>query len=138
MQWDSGKDAGFSTAAKTWLPIPPSYTTTNVKAESSESVSLLNWYKHLTTLRRTNPALISGDMKMIDATNQNILSYTRTAAGKSVLVALNFTGQPQTLGLAGLPTNLTTLQTDDPALTQAPTTKTITLAPYATWIAEVK
>ena len=135
MQWDATTDAGFSTAAHTWLPIPPSYTTTNVAAESTNPDSLLNWYKHLIQLRRTNPALISGDMTMIDTTNDNVLAYTRTAAGRSVLVALNFTAQPQTLNV---PVLLNTLQTDDPALIKAPVTNAITLSPYATYIAELK
>jgi alpha-glucosidase len=138
MQWNATTDAGFSTAAKPWLPIPPTYTTTNVKAESADPNSLLNWYKHLIQLRRTNPALINGDLKMIDTTNDNILAYTRTASGKSVLVALNFTGQPQSLTLENPGTHPTTLQTDDPALQHIPSTKTLTLAPYATYIAELK
>jgi alpha-glucosidase len=137
MQWDGGKNAGFSTATKPWLPIPPSYTTTNVKAEVSDPDSMLNWYKRLITLRRTNPALISGDMKMIDTTNESILAYTRTVSGKSVLVALNFTGKPQTLNIKDT-TIAATLQTDDPALNQTPTTKTIILAPYATYIGTLK
>jgi alpha-glucosidase len=136
MQWDSGKDAGFSTAAKTWLPIPPTYNTTNVKAESTETDSLLNWYKRLIALRRSNPALISGDMKMIDTTNDNILAYTRTApSGESVLVALNFTDKPQPLSV---PVILSTLQTDDSGLIHASKSKLITLVPYATFIAELK
>ncbi|QMV18624.1 DUF3459 domain-containing protein [Granulicella sp. 5B5] len=137
MQWDNGKDAGFSTAAKTWLPIPPSYTTTNVKAESSEPDSLLNWYKHLIQLRRTNPALISGEMKMIDTTNNNVLAYIRTTPDHTVLVAMNFTAQPQTLNLTDSnTTHLTTLQTDDPNLTDAVPHKILTLAPYATYIGD--
>ena len=140
MQWNATKDAGFSTATKTWLPIPPTYTTINVEAESSAPDSLLNWYKRLIVRRRTNPALISGIMTMFDATNQNILSYLRTApSGQSVLVAMNFTSQPQTLSLEDLGTrHLTTLQTDDPTLLHIAPGKTITLAPYATLIANAK
>jgi hypothetical protein len=40
--------------------------------------------------------------------------------------------------MLSVPVILTTLQTDDPALSKTPTTKTITLAPYATYIAELK
>ncbi|MGA7158627.1 MAG: alpha-amylase family glycosyl hydrolase [Acidobacteriaceae bacterium] len=140
MQWNAGKDAGFSTAAKTWLPIPPSYITTNVKVETPAPNSLLNWYKRLITLRRTNPALINGDMTMFDPTNENILSYLRTMpSGPSVLVAMNFTAHPQTLALTNLSNkHLSTLDTDDPALASISPSKTITLAPYATYIAELK
>ena len=140
MQWDNGKDAGFSTAAKPWLPIPPTYTTTNVKAEVSDPDSMFNWYKRLITLRRTNPALISGNMKMIDTTNENILAYTRTASGHSVLVAMNFTGQPQTISLENTGNaKLEVLQTDDPTLVHHTVPgSTLTLAPFATYIAEVK
>jgi alpha-glucosidase len=55
MQWDPGKSAGFSTTAETWLPIPPSYETVNVQAETGQPDSLLNRYKHLITLRSEDP-----------------------------------------------------------------------------------
>jgi alpha-glucosidase len=140
MQWDSGKDAGFSTAAKPWLPIPPTYTTTNVKMESSDPNSLFNWYKRLIQLRRTNPALISGDMRMVDTTNENILSYLRTApSGESVLVAMNFTDKPQVLSLDDLGNrSLITLDPTAKGLTKATSAKSLTLAPYATYIASLK
>jgi alpha-glucosidase len=140
MQWSTGKDAGFSTAAKTWLPIPPSYVTTNVVVETPAPSSLLNWYKRLITLRRSNPALIDGAMRMFDTSSENILSYLRTApSGNSVLVAMNFTSQPQTVAIGDLhATHLTTLQTDDPNLTHVAPGKSITLAPYATYIGEAK
>ena len=57
MQWTAGKDAGFSTAATTWLPIPPSATSLNVEVESKDPQSLLEWHKKLIALRRSNPVL---------------------------------------------------------------------------------
>ena len=99
MQWDPGKAAGFSTAAKTWLPIPASYKTVNVQVESGQPDSLLNWYKHLITMRAQNPALRDGQNIMVDTSNPDVLSYLRKnpGAGPSVLVAMNFTDQPHTL-----------------------------------------
>jgi alpha-glucosidase len=140
MQWSDGKNAGFSTAAKTWLPIPPSYLMTNVATEASAPDSLLNWYKRLIALRRKNPAFVNGEMTMFAATNDSILSYLRTtAAGQTVLVAMNFTAHPQTLDLAELNgKRLTTLQTDDPSLTRGTPVNSITLAPYTSYIGEAK
>jgi alpha-glucosidase len=99
MQWDSGKNAGFSTANKTWLPIPASYKTVNVQAESAQPDSLLNWYKRLIALRAENPVMRSGQTVMVDRSNPNVLSYLRTGpqAGPALLVAINFTAQPQTV-----------------------------------------
>ena len=46
MQWDTSKNAGFSSATP-WLPVPPSYTLVNVQSEVTDFNSLLNWYKQL-------------------------------------------------------------------------------------------
>jgi len=136
MQWTPGKDAGFSTAETTWLPIPPSYKTVNVEVETGKPDSLLTWYKELMGLREKNPALHSGAMTMLDAENAKVLSYSRKAAdGKTVVVALNFTGEPQEvkLGVA----RVSTLMTDADALKSA-SAGTMTLPPYGAWVGEVK
>ena len=97
MQWDSGKNAGFSTAAKTWLPIPPSYKTVNVQVESGQPDSLLNWYSKLIDLRKNNAAVHDGQNIMVNTSDSNVLSYLRKNPGQgaSVLVAMNFTDKPQ-------------------------------------------
>jgi alpha-glucosidase len=96
MQWDSGVDAGFSTAKTTWLPVAPGYQTRNAAVEQKDPDSLLSFYTELIRLRRQNPALHSGALKLIDEQNVNVLSYLRQGPdGKTVLVALNFTPGPQ-------------------------------------------
>ena len=97
MQWDDGPNAGFAKAdVKTWLPIPPSYKTVNVKAEVADYDSMLNWYKQLIELRRTNPALRDGQNVMLNTGNNDVLMWLRQAPGQPpVVVACNFTTQPQ-------------------------------------------
>ncbi|HEX4647828.1 MAG TPA: alpha-amylase family glycosyl hydrolase, partial [Steroidobacteraceae bacterium] len=108
MQWDtSNAQAGFSTNAHTWLPVPPDYRTVNVQTESADPDSLLNWHKRLIALRRSSAALREGRTVMLDPTNPNVLSYARVAPdGKAVVVALNMSAQEQRvalgLGTAGL------------------------------------
>ena len=41
MQWSAEKNAGFSSAEKTWLPIHPNYDAFNVEKESKDENSLL-------------------------------------------------------------------------------------------------
>jgi len=99
MQWDAGKNAGFSTADKTWLPVASDYKTVNVQSESAQPDSLLNWYKRLIALRATNPAMSSGRNIMVNTADSNVLSYVRKnpGQGSSILVAMNFTAKPQTV-----------------------------------------
>jgi len=100
MQWDSTLDAGFSTAAKTWLPIPPSYQTVNVAAEERDPDSILHWYQQLIALKKSDPALHSGQEIMLDTTDNNVLSWLRQSPnGEAVVVACNFTAQPRTVSL---------------------------------------
>ena len=145
MQWDTSKNAGFSTADHTWLPVASNYKTVNVKVEEGEPDSLLNWYKKLMEMRATNPALREGSLTMLDRTNPNVLSYVRKgpAGSPSVVVALNFTAQPQTISFKLAGTGVTgntakTLLTDDPSLESATGLTGIVLPPFASWIASVQ
>ena len=98
MQWNAGEDAGFSTAAKTWLPIPPSYTTANVEAEEKDPNSMLHWYRQLIELKRSDPALHAGSEVMLNTTDQHVVSWLRKAPDReTVIVACNFTAEPQTV-----------------------------------------
>ena len=134
MQWTAGKDAGFSTADSTWLPIPPSYTTVNVESEKGKADSLLTWYTELTALRKKNAAVHGGAMTMLDTTNPKVLSYTRKGSdGKGIVVALNFSNEPQTIKLdVG---KVSTLMTDSAELKNV-STGMITLPAYGSWVGE--
>jgi alpha-glucosidase len=144
MQWSDSKDAGFSTADTTWLPIAPNYTTVNVKTEEGDSDSLLNWNKKLIAMRKDDPTLRDGRQVMLDKTNPSVLSYIRGAVGghPAIVVALNFTGEEQTIsldpGAGGSGKTVSTIMTDAPSLKQTTSLHNITLPPYASWIGSVK
>jgi alpha-glucosidase len=145
MQWDDAKDAGFSTAATTWLPVAPDYTTVNVKTEEAEPDSLLNWNKKLIAMRREDPTLRDGKQVMIDETNPSVLSYVRKGVGgnPAIVVTINFTSEPQTVSLdpktAGVSgKTVSTLITDAPSLKETTSLQNITLPPYASWVGSAK
>jgi alpha-glucosidase len=96
MQWNSSSNAGFNTGAKTWLPVGADYQQVNVQAEQSEPQSVLNWYHKVIALRRDNPAISDGDYHAVNENDSNIYAFVRKGGGKTVLVALNFTGDKQT------------------------------------------
>ncbi len=142
MQWNDSEYAGFSTV-KPWLPIPPNKATINVKTEQAEPNSILAWYESLIRLKKTNPAFSSGSNVMLDTANTQVLSWLRKSPdGDAVVVATNFTAQPQTVNLsaasAGVTgTHLTTLlKTPGSA---APTSITaVTLPPFGVYIGQVQ
>jgi alpha-glucosidase len=145
MQWDaSNAQAGFSANAHTWLPVPPNYTSINVQSELADPDSLLNWYRRLIALRRSNVALRSGDVRMLDETDPAVLAYLRAGRrGDAVVVALNLSAQPQTLRLdlanhGVAPAGVATLLASDGAVLAAGSAGTVTLPPFASWIAAVK
>ena len=100
MQWTAGPSAGFTgPGVKTWLPIPPSYQTANVEVEAADPDSIENWYKTIIGLRHTNAALREGEEIMLNTGDPNVLSWLRkTPDGQAVVVACNFTANPQKIG----------------------------------------
>lgn len=99
MQWNTSKNAGFTTGTP-WLPVPPTYKTVNVQVEEHEAHSLLDWYKSLIQLKKENDAFAYGDNVMLDTANTKVLSWMRQGAdGSQVVIATNFTAEPQTVNL---------------------------------------
>jgi alpha-glucosidase len=145
MQWSDSKNAGFSTAAMTWLPVAPDYRSVNVKTEQGEPDSLLHWYEKLIAMRDANPTLRDGEQVMLGKGNPAVLSYVRAGVGGSpaVVVALNFTGFKQTVsldpGAAGITgSTVKTLLTDAPSLNGATSLRGLKLPPFASWIGSVQ
>jgi alpha-glucosidase len=142
MQWDASKDAGFSTAAKTWLPIPSSYTTVNVAAQAKDPDSLLHWYEQIIALKKTDPALHSGEEIMLNTGDTHVLSWLRKSAdGEAVVVACNFTAQPQTVSFDLTKQGVHRFHVSTLMATPGParplSLDLVQLGPYGVWIGKV-
>jgi alpha-glucosidase len=92
MQWDDGKNAGFS-AARPWLPVHPDYLQRNVAAQAADQDSLFQFTKKLLSLRKTYPALQRGDYNPLESP-PGTLAYLRRMPEQSILVAVNFKSRP--------------------------------------------
>jgi len=92
MQWTDDPNGGFSPkGVETWLPVNPNHQTgINVKEQSRNPNSLLNYYKHLLRVRRNTPALIVGEYVPLHKTAKNYFAFLRVTSKQTVLVVLNF------------------------------------------------
>jgi oligo-1,6-glucosidase len=101
MQWDNTKNANFSTG-KPWLPVNSNHTTVNAEVQEKDPNSILNYFRKMVKLRKSEPTLIYGDWKLVDAANPSIFAYTRSLNGKKLLVLLNFKATDAKLDATGL------------------------------------
>lgn len=142
MQWDDSLNAGFTTGTP-WLPIPDSYKTVNVKAAVANYDSLLNWYKQLIALRRSQPSASDGNYVLLNATDNNVLSWLRQAQGQpAVVVACNFTSSPQQVSIdltgVGLGGKAVKTLMKTPGSRDQTSLGAIALPPYGVYIGEVQ
>jgi alpha-glucosidase len=100
LQWTPGKNAGFSEAHSTWLPIAEGYETLNVESERKDSGSFFTLYKRLGKLRRTASSIRRGKLDVIKTGHTHVLGYTRTHDSKQHLILVNFSDEPAGLTLA--------------------------------------
>src|SRR5262249_22637963 len=98
MQWNTEKNAGFSTR-KPWLPVPASYGPHNLATPEKDPESVPNFSKKLLALRGSNPALLDGEYVAVNEDDPNVLAYLRKLPDRAVVVALNISDKPQTVAL---------------------------------------
>ncbi|WP_420644971.1 alpha-amylase family glycosyl hydrolase [Candidatus Leptofilum sp.] len=129
MQWDDSVHAGFSgETAVPWLPVAENYQTVNVAAQNNDPTSMLNFYRALTQLRGTEPALYAGSYRAVDANNEDVFAYVREADGRSFLIVLNFTGDAQEVNITELEATATIILATDMQRSGSITLPNFTLA----------
>lgn len=99
MQWDATNNAGFCPTAVPWLPVDENYETINVKSELADADSLLNTYRTLVRLRRSNTVLCEGSIEILEGPgiDEDTLAYRRDHDGDTLLIAINLGRTPTTL-----------------------------------------
>ena len=87
MPWLDDDDAGF-TRGKPWLPVSDAHRARAVAQQEADAHSPLHAFRRFLRWRKTQPALVLGDIRFLDA-DEPVLMFTRTHNGETLLVALN-------------------------------------------------
>jgi maltose alpha-D-glucosyltransferase/alpha-amylase len=102
MQWSAAPNAGFSTAAQTYLPVIDDpvfgYRAVNVEAQETDPGSYLAWTRHLIGARRERPALRGGAMSWVETGDAAVLAFARSEGKDDVLCVFNLSDAPRSLG----------------------------------------
>jgi maltose alpha-D-glucosyltransferase/alpha-amylase len=144
MQWNSDRNAGFSTAvpARLYFPVITDpiwgYQSINVEAQQSDQSSLLHWTRNMIALRKLFHVFGRGTQEFLNPENRKILAYIRQyeedGNSETVLCVANLSrfSQPVSLDLsrfAGMvPVEMLGYVTF-PSITTQP--YPLTLAPYS-------
>ncbi len=97
MPWDGSTDAGFGSATP-WLPIPDAHRSLAVAAQEDDAASTLGATRAFLAWRRTQPALVAGDIEFLDAP-ASCLVFVRRLDGQSILAAFNLSDAPASITL---------------------------------------
>ncbi len=102
MQWDSSPNAGFCASdVEPWLPLALDAAERNVEGQGTDSTSMLALFRSLAAIRKKEPALAVGDLRLLDRVPQNVLSYVRSWEGSATfLIVLNLGGATEMLNLS--------------------------------------
>lgn len=87
-QWDDTKNAGFSTANKTWLPVSEKYKETNLKAQEGVEKSHYGVYKRLLELRRAD-AFRKSKRPNVQTVNEEVFGFAVGDEEDRYVVLLN-------------------------------------------------
>lgn len=89
MQWDNGKNAGFTTGTP-WIGLNPNYTEINAKSQINDPDSVFSYYRKLISLRHTYPIIVYGSYEPLLESDPKIFAYYRKLGGQNLLVLCNF------------------------------------------------
>ncbi|WP_421952835.1 alpha-glucosidase family protein [Pelagibacterium sp.] len=95
MVWQSHvRNGGFSTASRTWLPVPAQHLPYAVDQQDNVANSILSLYRAILRFRREHPVLIKGDLELVEATPDSVLAFTRSVGEDRLFCAFNMGAEP--------------------------------------------
>ncbi|OBV10405.1 alpha-amylase family glycosyl hydrolase [Erythrobacter dokdonensis] len=93
MPWQAlAPQAGFSSANRTWLKRDPAHAELAVDRQTEDPRSTLRYTRKLLRLRKQHPALVCGDMTLLD-TPEAIVAFVRHEGESAVLCAFNLSDE---------------------------------------------
>ncbi|GGP25496.1 alpha-glucosidase family protein [Silvimonas amylolytica] len=133
MPWQhNAPHAGFS-KAETWLPVVAPHVPLAVDTQEPNSDSTLNAYRRILHWRKTQPALITGDITFLKSA-EPILAFTRSQDGQTIVAVFNLSATDTTFELPKAATELA-----GHGLTGATLNgNTLTLGAWGGWFGSVK
>ena len=133
VQWDSSKNAGFTTGTP-WLPLNPNYKKINVAEQEKDPESVLSYYKKLTALRKNleyKETIVYGDFVPFMADEDRLMAFYRKGE-KTLLILGNYRKEERELELPA-PVKKLVLSNTEPRITG----RKIVLSGYEATILEV-
>jgi oligo-1,6-glucosidase len=88
VQWDASPSAGFTTATP-WLAVNPDHVEWNAAAQREDPHSVLAHYRRLIALRHADDVVALGDFTMLLPEHEEVYAFTRSLAGRMLLVVCN-------------------------------------------------
>ena len=89
MVWEQDAPHGGFSTSKPWLPVSATHTGLAVNHQRAMPGSLLNFYTQFLHWRKTQPVLVHGSQKLLEAHPQ-VLAFEREHEGQRLLCAFNF------------------------------------------------
>ncbi len=104
-QWNGSAHAGF-TKGNPWMPVNPTYAEINQLQQEKDEDSILNYFRKMIGIRKSNLVLTYGQYLPIETDNEKLFIYQRKMTirkweEKIVLVLLNFSDEIVQLSLKG-------------------------------------
>ncbi|MFA7561644.1 MAG: alpha-glucosidase [Candidatus Izemoplasmatales bacterium] len=105
MQWDDSLNGGF-TKATPWIKTNYNYKEINVKNQDKDQSSILNTYRYLLKLRKTDAEnIIFGEVEFFNLEDNDSFCYLNKGETKDYLIIANFRDYPITIELKDLDLN---------------------------------
>ena len=101
MQWTSGENGGF-TKGTPWLKVNPLFKDVNVEAQEQHPDSVLNYYRKLVALRKSDElkeVFTYGEFLPEYENVDGVMAFYRKDESKCILVAANFGKDAATIKL---------------------------------------
>ena len=92
--WSEHADAGWS--PHPWLPLPPDAPARSVAVQQRDPSSTANLYRRLLTLRRSHPALVRGEQRVLgtdEGLPSGLLGIERTLEGEALVTLAEMSGE---------------------------------------------
>jgi len=99
MQWSAEPNAGFSTAAMTYMPVLDDYRVVNVAAQEVDDDSYLAWTRRLLRARDSQTAFRAGMPTWVETGDTAVLAYRRGEGDATVLCVFNLSDAARPAGI---------------------------------------